>query len=64
MTVSEKSHEYLSDYIQFSFKKRFKLNKNRFISKNAKFQERKVNSSYEHQMMTSAFLDLVDKFGL
>ena len=31
MKVSEKSHQNISDYIKFLFKKIFEVNKNRFI---------------------------------
>ena len=62
MIVSEKSHQNLSEYIQFLFLKISKFNKNginihKFFS-NKNFKREKLNPSYEHQALASAFFRL------
>ena len=59
MIVSEKSHQNLLEYIQFSFKKLSKFNKNRIIFRNFEyFKREKLNPSNEHQVMVIAFFRL------
>ena len=53
-----------SKSIQFLFTNIFKFTKNWIISRNFKnFKSVKLNPLYEHQVMMSALLDFVDKFG-
>ena len=59
MIASEKSHQNITEYIQFLFRKIFKFNKNEIISKSfVNFKREKLNLSYEHQVLVSAFFRL------
>ena len=59
MIVSEKLHQNLSEYIQFLFRNISKFNRIEIISRNFKnFMREKLNPSYKHQILVSAFFRL------
>ena len=55
MIASEKSHQNISDYNQFLFKKRFEVNKNRFFSSEKMRNSGNCIYDYDHSISGDEF---------
>ena len=58
MTVSKKSHQNLSEYIQFLFKKRFEIDNKEIISSGKIRNEKLVSLIYSYNRIPSIFTSL------